>query len=341
MRIPIGLRRNILPFSMSRTTPPSGESTLRSRSSKPAITPASRHRPIGASVPSNLPDDAAGFQRNQEIFAKAKWSEKSGEAMVFGQVTLSAWSEKAFAFVKFGMRRHSCVFLARTQATSDQRYLAEDFDVAGIAKAQDLRQGLRAAVNHQRAILETARGAESPAVPDFEHVERLCPSGRRQRTDRYGAPAVDREKHRSFQVRMEKVGGEARPKQISERRRGGAQQKGQSLSQEERHLFEFRFDCAQKWRRMVVAGRRLAVRFLPVMRGHGVLARIVQRTSPAIHQILDRHAVHSAQRDEFVDAPRGKIGGFEVGQRARRAEVVRIPKRTRNLRGAFGYLAKG
>jgi hypothetical protein len=55
-------------------------------------------------VPSNLPDNAAGFQRNQEIFAKAKWSEKSGGEMIFGQVAVSAWSEKAFAFVKFGMR---------------------------------------------------------------------------------------------------------------------------------------------------------------------------------------------------------------------------------------------
>src|SRR5215469_4915471 len=42
-----------------------------------------------------------------------------------------------------------------------------------------------------------------------------------------------------------------------------------------------------------------------------------------------------------MDMPRGKLGGFEVGQRAGRAEVVRIPERARHLRSAFGYFAKG
>ena len=92
--------------------------------------------------PSSLRDEVTDA-RCQQIVVRCPWTPQIPAFSRSSPVDWTVWVEDTNSPMKVlkssPWARHSCVFLAGTQATSDQRYLAEDFDVAWIAKPQNLR----------------------------------------------------------------------------------------------------------------------------------------------------------------------------------------------------------
>src|SRR6266849_674179 len=131
------------------------------------------------------------------------------------------------------------------------------------------------------------------------------------------------------------------PKQVANGQIRQSNDRWESIPKKIRHLFDLVLNCFEEVRRPDGYRPRPAMRRgFPLVR-HRFLPGFLQPQTCEARHVRDRHAIHRAQGDQFVDVAWREIASLDIGEGTRRAEVVRVPENSSNFLGPFGRFAEG